>query len=248
MADDISGMHYAQARYYMPQIGRFSAQDTIHDGLNWYEYCRSNPLRFIDKDGNMASDAARQRMGQLTYDLHVLYTGGSGGHTGWDPTWEQATRVWEAQANPPLLNPQNPSDSRAMHYISRMDPNTGSREPSNITLGDALNVLAIPVGMKLGQKPAALVTSVGFLLNTQSPTAAIVRGGTHYGGYQVGRQYVRKLITNPIVGWIVGTLTTITLRFASGQFITAYDMWNWTHHDFPSQLEDVFFHDICQHG
>ena len=44
-----------QTRYYAPTLGCFNAQDTIRDGLNWYEYCRSNPLAFIDKDGCAAN-------------------------------------------------------------------------------------------------------------------------------------------------------------------------------------------------
>ena len=53
--ENVGGMLYAQARYYMPQQGRFNAEDTVRDGLNWYEYARSNPLRFVDKNGLWAT-------------------------------------------------------------------------------------------------------------------------------------------------------------------------------------------------
>ena len=36
------------ARYYDPYIGRFTQRDLIGDGVNWYAYTESNPLRFID--------------------------------------------------------------------------------------------------------------------------------------------------------------------------------------------------------
>jgi len=49
--DDITDMHYAQARYYAPKAGRFMAEDPIHDRLNWYGYCNSNPLTFVDPTG-----------------------------------------------------------------------------------------------------------------------------------------------------------------------------------------------------
>jgi len=51
MTDDVSGMYYAQNRFYVPSLGRFSAIDPIKDGLNFYEYARSNPIRFIDPSG-----------------------------------------------------------------------------------------------------------------------------------------------------------------------------------------------------
>ena len=49
--ENVGGMLYAQARYYDPRNGRFNAEDGARDGLNWYEYARSNPLRFVDKNG-----------------------------------------------------------------------------------------------------------------------------------------------------------------------------------------------------
>jgi len=49
--DDISGMYYAQARYYAPTMGRFMAEDPIKDRTNWYGYCDANPLAFVDPSG-----------------------------------------------------------------------------------------------------------------------------------------------------------------------------------------------------
>ena len=51
--ENVGGMLYAQARYYDPRNGWFNAEDTVRDGLNWYEYARSNPLRFVDPSGNI---------------------------------------------------------------------------------------------------------------------------------------------------------------------------------------------------
>jgi RHS repeat-associated protein len=38
-------------RFYDPQIGRFTQQDPIGDGLNWYEYCGGNPVGAVDPWG-----------------------------------------------------------------------------------------------------------------------------------------------------------------------------------------------------
>ena len=35
-------------RCYDPYIGRFTQQDPIGDGVNWYAYVANNPLRFVD--------------------------------------------------------------------------------------------------------------------------------------------------------------------------------------------------------
>ena len=42
---------YLRARYYNPTQGRFTQEDPIRDGYNWYAYCDSNPIVFVDPKG-----------------------------------------------------------------------------------------------------------------------------------------------------------------------------------------------------
>ena len=42
---------YLRARYYNPSIGRFTTEDPIKDGSNWYAYCSGNPVLFKDTNG-----------------------------------------------------------------------------------------------------------------------------------------------------------------------------------------------------
>ncbi len=49
--DAETGSIYLRARYYNPTIGRFTSQDPIRDGLNWYSYCDGNPIAFADPFG-----------------------------------------------------------------------------------------------------------------------------------------------------------------------------------------------------
>ena len=48
-----TGTYYLRARYYDPWIGRFTSEDSVRDGINWYAYCYDNPLTFIDPSGNV---------------------------------------------------------------------------------------------------------------------------------------------------------------------------------------------------
>jgi RHS repeat-associated protein len=57
---DVTGLYYYGARYYDPEIGRFTTRDTwpgsIQDpqSLNRHTYCYNNPLKYVDQWGNFA--------------------------------------------------------------------------------------------------------------------------------------------------------------------------------------------------
>jgi RHS repeat-associated protein len=52
-----SGLSYYGARWYDPETGRFTSLDPAKDGANWYAYCNNNPIRIVDPDGKMATEA-----------------------------------------------------------------------------------------------------------------------------------------------------------------------------------------------
>ena len=97
--DSVSGLSYAQARYYSPEQGRFTAEDTAHDGTNWYGYCHANPLRFVDKDGLTA----------LTPDL-IMDTRGS--------DW-----IGAGDAMPVRSSPAGRTLELPYHYLAPPTPN-----------------------------------------------------------------------------------------------------------------------------
>ena len=43
--------YYLRARCYVPRVGRFTQEDPIESGLNWYVYCGGNPILFVDPLG-----------------------------------------------------------------------------------------------------------------------------------------------------------------------------------------------------
>ena len=55
--DDATGLYYYNARYYDPQLGRFTQPDSViqdffnPQSYNRYSYCVNNPLRFTDPTG-----------------------------------------------------------------------------------------------------------------------------------------------------------------------------------------------------
>src|SRR3989344_1646020 len=51
---DLTGLYYYNARYYSPQIAKFTQADKTDDQINRYLYVNNNPLIYIDKTGNSA--------------------------------------------------------------------------------------------------------------------------------------------------------------------------------------------------
>ncbi len=50
--DSETGNIYLRARYYSPNIGRFTTSDPAKaDGYNWYSYCGNDPVNFVDPWG-----------------------------------------------------------------------------------------------------------------------------------------------------------------------------------------------------
>jgi RHS repeat-associated protein len=49
--DNVSGLYFAQARYYNPYNARFVSEDPIKAQSNWYGYCGNSPLNYLDPMG-----------------------------------------------------------------------------------------------------------------------------------------------------------------------------------------------------
>jgi RHS repeat-associated protein len=67
--EEQTGLYYYHARFYSPRIGRFLQTDPVgyDGGMNWYAYCRNNPVNYFDPtgllsiafyDGSMFEEAA----------------------------------------------------------------------------------------------------------------------------------------------------------------------------------------------
>ena len=48
---DTTHIYFAEARFYDAQTRQWLAMDPIKSGNNWYQYCYSNPLIYMDPDG-----------------------------------------------------------------------------------------------------------------------------------------------------------------------------------------------------
>ena len=65
-------MIYLRNRYYNPTTGRFVTEDIAHDGLNWYVYCRNNPIMLIDSSGFMPSLEDAAEMASRSYNTYNM--------------------------------------------------------------------------------------------------------------------------------------------------------------------------------
>ena len=49
--DKVLDLHFAQFRFYSADDKRFTAEDPVKDGANWYSYCGNDPVNFVDPLG-----------------------------------------------------------------------------------------------------------------------------------------------------------------------------------------------------
>lgn len=94
--DAAAGLYYFGARYYDPQVGRFTASDPAQQGLNWYTYCANNPLNRVDADGNSWTSwlgGVGETIAKAWYKLNgweILWT--TSGHGSDFVAWQPATK------------------------------------------------------------------------------------------------------------------------------------------------------------
>mgnify|MGYP000985534337 FL=1 len=85
MRDDISDTLFAQAREYMPEIGRFMGRDILKGraeqprSLNEYAYCHNNPVGFVDLNG--MEEEPKQNLSDFTRDYLLNQSIGKGVET-----------------------------------------------------------------------------------------------------------------------------------------------------------------------
>jgi len=120
--DNISGLQYAQARYYNPMQGRFGAEDPIKDQFNWYGYCRANPINLIDPSGLM--DTADES-GRLPTHTPPPFIGPQLPTNGGGIDWNHAVNIIGTPTVPSVPSPNNNnSSSVSVGDVARAAANT----------------------------------------------------------------------------------------------------------------------------
>ncbi|MCI8611578.1 MAG: RHS repeat-associated core domain-containing protein [Clostridiales bacterium] len=77
--DEDLGLYYLHNRYYDPEVGRFISEDPAMDGTNWYAYCGSDAVNYVDPEG-------------LWTQVNLGYRAQSG-----DTLWGLAEKVFKGQ-------------------------------------------------------------------------------------------------------------------------------------------------------
>ena len=72
--DEKSGLYYFGARYYYPEIGRWTQRDPagIADGLNLYAYVSNDPVSHVDPEGRKTKPTLTYQQEKLRQAVHNM--------------------------------------------------------------------------------------------------------------------------------------------------------------------------------
>jgi len=155
--DAETGLYYYNARYYDPQLGRFTQPDTTIPDLsnpqsyNRYSYCVNDPLRYTDPDGRAPSDWANAWSSAINRGATYVSAGPS---------------HWIYNGTVGSLNSLVGGLAEPLRFGSTAGALSGSGHATagQIALGtlqEASRAAAIiPVGAAIGKGTGALVTSL----------------------------------------------------------------------------------------
>jgi RHS repeat-associated protein len=173
--DDATGLYYYNARYYDPQLGRFTQPDDIipdfsnPQSYNRYSYCVNNPLRYTDPSGHWGQEVADWWSG--TVDAGANYISASPSHWVWNGTVGTLDSLVGGVGEPLRLG----STAGALS-------GSGNATAGQIAIGTVQEVsraaAVIPVGAAIGK-------GVGTLLGAGEKEAAgqiASQAGPHFSG------------------------------------------------------------------
>jgi RHS repeat-associated protein len=64
--DAVTGIYNYGYRDYAPEVARFTSEDPIRDGNNWFAYVNNDPVNFVDLWGLSASDKKNDALSSFT--------------------------------------------------------------------------------------------------------------------------------------------------------------------------------------
>ncbi|MFH1364262.1 MAG: RHS repeat-associated core domain-containing protein, partial [Candidatus Aenigmatarchaeota archaeon] len=167
--DDATGLYYYGARYYKPEVGRFTQADALRGNLedplslHRYVYTRNNPLKYVDPTGNSVMRLPQielPRKQVITETTHT-YTDKEGNvreSTGKEVNWMAAAYnvfmfVAEGTINNPIPEPAmirgGGSEKGVIHFLDEAVKKIKNSNKITVATKDLAEKLLEKLGIKI---------------------------------------------------------------------------------------------------
>ncbi len=190
-----TGLYYYNARWYDPNLGRFTTEDPIRDGLNWYIYANNNPLKFVDPTGLMSDAAA---LAAAEADVDIADADSSYGHTTPTPIERYAEGDYDSEtefggASATESEKEKAAMDETIEQWTEKNLASGAAIPTN----DEFTIANIAIGVK------QLVSGILEKITGAGAKSAVASTGRTTAKSLTEKLAMEQAVSNPAAGKIL---------------------------------------------
>ncbi len=214
---DASGLYYYGARYYDPELARFTTPDTALDGLNRYTYCYNNPINYNDPSGRWGAHVTKEEImrgrrtgGNSGYDRYLELTTKHLGRTGCNINGTPQERLAHVKELLPHDIPDVLINNQFSSYLKIWGYETDDITASLRSLSLMMDHLSYLRGGRQNDKTFIDIVSSKYGIDRATVYSDYCHNAMEYTGWEMSKpQYIseKERLLDEANQWLMDTLS-----------------------------------------